>query len=103
MESSRAREQLRTQLQHLLMVFSHRAAYRRTIDEINAGDDGLLPISTDRRNELHDLARTFAGLRDLEVAFAVEDGASIEDAALAAGITLNDARAVLDRQHPPAG
>jgi len=95
-ELSRRREEIREQLKRLLSAFGHRVAYRRMIDEIHAGEDGLLPISEDRRAELRNLADTFAGLRDLDVVFAVQDGASVEDAALAAGITLEDAQAAFD-------
>lgn len=94
-ERSQARQAAHDQLQYLLSAFSHRHAYRRLIDEIHAGDDGLLPISQDRLNELRNHAGTFAALRDLDVVWAVREGASIEDAALAAGISVDDAAAAL--------
>lgn len=101
-ERSWAREQLRCQIDELLQAFDHRDAYRRTRDEIHAGDDGLLPISDDRRLELSDRAATFASLRDHHVANAVEDGASLQDAALAGGITLHEARAIVHQRKTDA-
>lgn len=97
-ERSQAREQLRCQVEELLQAFSHRAAYLRIRDELHAGDDGLVPISEDRRVELADRAATFASLRDHHVANAVEDGASLHDAALAGGITLHEACAIVDHR-----
>lgn len=97
-ERSVAQQAVREQLQHLLSAFGYRNAYRRLVDELHAGEDGLLPISEDRRGELRHQADTFAALRDLSVTWAVREGASIEDAALAAGITLNDAVAAVARE-----
>lgn len=92
---SQARQAARDQLQYLLSAFANRGAYRRLVDEIHAGDDGLLPISQDRLDELRQRAATFAGLRDIDVVWALREGASIEDAALAAGISVDDAAAAL--------
>lgn len=97
-ERSQARQELRCQVDELLRAFSHRDAYLRIRDELHAGDDGLLPISEDRRVELADRAATFASLRDHHVANAVEDGASLHDAALAGGITLQEARAIVHQR-----
>ena len=97
-ERSHARQQLRCQVDELLRAFSHRDAYLRIRDELHAADDGLLPISEDRRVELADRAATFANLRDHHVANAVEDGASLHDAALAGGITLQEARAIVQQR-----
>lgn len=97
-ERSRTRERARQQVDQLLRAFGYRDAYRRTIDELHAGDDGLLPISEDRRAELRATADTFAGMRDLAVAWAVQEGASIEDAALAAGISIDTALDAVRRE-----
>ena len=61
--SSDARDELRSQVKHLLGAFAWRVAYRRTLDEIHAGEDRLLPISDDRRQELERAAQTFAAPR----------------------------------------
>jgi hypothetical protein len=78
----------------LLAVFDHTRALRRTESELARLDDGLLPASAERAGELERRRSTFAGLRALDVSFALEDGCTRYDIALAAGIPVVDVDAL---------
>src|SRR5438309_210865 len=78
------------QARALLAVFDNTRSLLRTEGEIARLDDGLLPASAERAGELEQRRSTFAGLRALVVSFALEDGCTRYDIALAAGIPVDD-------------
>jgi hypothetical protein len=78
------------QARALLGLYDHTQALRRTENEIAHLDDGLLPASPERAGELEQRRSTFAGLRALDVSFALADGCTRHDIALAAGISIDD-------------
>lgn len=82
---------IRDQVAHLLSVYAGRRTYRRLRDELHAADEELLPIGPQRYHELRAAVSTTAVLRDLKVAYAIHDGVDAHDAALAAGISFDEA------------
>ncbi|MCA1699657.1 MAG: hypothetical protein LC790_12460, partial [Actinobacteria bacterium] len=102
-ERAETLEQLRRQFDGLLKAYRFRDNYTRIRGKLHAGHDGLRPISDDRRLELTDLATRVASERDQHVAQALEAGATLQDAVLAAGITLDEARAIVHKRETTRG
>jgi hypothetical protein len=89
------------QARALLAVFDITRSLRRAESEIAHLDDGLLPSSPERAGELERRRSTFAGLRALDVSFALADGCIRHDIALAAGISIDDVDELAARAPEP--